>query len=308
MKLQLCLYLFFFILCLSGCASTSSKSVVVNSKPSLEHVILAEPLSVSYKSELTLIKLGEILQRAELTDEQRAKLYYDRGVIYDSIGLKSLARLDFNRAIRLKPDLADAYNFIGIHFTLAEDFAEAYEAFDSTLELQPDFSFAYLNRGISLYYGGRFKLAVDDFEAFYELDEDDPYRAVWLYIAEYEVDVLAAKNRLSSSQEKIDESQWAYQLTSLFLEEITPDQFLKGLTEGISTNHELADRLCEAYFYLGKLSAMKGDTGIAANFYKLSLATNVYEYVEHKYAKLELNRMRAQKAKERSTQENGGSI
>jgi lipoprotein NlpI len=38
-----------------------------------------------------------------------------------------------------------------------------------------------------------------------------------------------------------------------------------------------------------------GYNGAAANFFKLSLSTNVYEFVEHRYARLELDLMRTKK-------------
>ena len=40
-----------------------------------------------------------------------AQLYYDRGVLFDSLGLSTLARIDFNRAVKLKPDLAEVITF-----------------------------------------------------------------------------------------------------------------------------------------------------------------------------------------------------
>jgi lipoprotein NlpI len=58
----------------------------------------------------------------------------------------------------------------------------------------------------------------------------------------------------------------------------------------------LTDRLSEAYFYLGKYNQILANDNAAANFFKLSLSTNVYEFVEHRYAKLELDLMRTTKA------------
>jgi lipoprotein NlpI len=78
----------------------------------------------------------------------------------------------------------------------------------------------------------------------------------------------------------------------LYLGEITQSDFIARLTDGVKSNKALTDRLCEAYFYLGKYNQIKGQQSIAANFFKLALSTNVYEFVEHRYAKLELTLMR----------------
>ena len=236
-----------------------------------------------------------MINRVKITEEQKAQLHYDRGVLYDSVGLRSLARLDFSQALQLKPDLIDAYNFLGIHFTQLKEFSQAYEKFDSVLELAPEHEYAHLNRGIALYYGDRPALAAQDFNDFHHKQSDDPYRLLWLYLAEYEVDATLAKQSLKARARLVDERTWAKQVIYLYLGEISQEQFVSELTNGIQSNKELTDRLCEAYFYLGKYNQNIGYHGAAANFFKLSLSTNVYEFVEHRYAKLELDLMRTKK-------------
>lgn len=271
-----------------GCASLDR----TEESSSMSQLVIAEPLPVSYKSEIAIARLSEVILRAEITDEQRAQLYYDRGVIFDSVGLSSLARLDFNRALHLKPNLVDAYNFIGIHFTQMQEFMQAYDAFDSALDLAPEHEYAYLNRGIALYYGGRPELALADFSTFHHHQEDDPYRVLWMYLAEHDINAESAQKSLSVRSALINNKTWAKQIIRLYLDEIDQNEFIAKLTDNIHSNKELSDRLCEAYFYLGKYNQIKGNASIAANFFKLALSTNVYEFVEHRYARLELDLMR----------------
>lgn len=274
------------LLFVQGCATTQSGSA------SMSNLVIAEPMHVNYKSEIALARLTEVIHRAEISDSQKAQLYYDRGVIYDSVGLRSLARLDFNRALRLKPDLVEAYNFIGIHFTQLQEFIQAYDAFDSTLELAPEHEYAYLNRGIALYYGGRPGQAVDDFTAFHQYQQDDPYRLLWLFLAERENSLEVARQNLKERAVHIAPNIWARQVIRLYLGEIDRSTFIQNLTNGIDSNRALTERLCEAYFYLGKLYLSEGKRAVAANYFKLALSTNVYEFVEHRYAQLELDLMR----------------
>jgi len=272
---------------LQGCASNQQEPA-----SAMSQLIIAEPLAINYKSEIALARLTEVIQRAEITDAQRAELYYDRGVIYDSVGLRSLARLDFNRTLRLKPDFVDAYNFLGIHYTQLQEFNQAYEAFDSAIDLAPDHEYAYLNRGIALYYGGRAELSLDDFSTFHQRKKNDPYRILWLYLAEYAVDSVNAKVSLKEYSVLISEKIWAKKIIKLYLGELSHDQFVSQLTAGINSTKALSERLCEAYFYLGKFYQLQGNHKTASNFFKLALSTNVYEFVEHRYAKLELDLMR----------------
>jgi lipoprotein NlpI len=39
---------------------------------------------------------------------------------------------------------------------------------------------------------------------------------------------------------------------------------------------------------LGKYHRSQNNLGVAANYFKLALSTNVFEYVEHRYARMEL--------------------
>jgi lipoprotein NlpI len=278
-----------------GCTANQGSNNNSISSSIMNHLVIAEPLSINFKSEIAIARLSEVINRAKITDEQRAQLFYDRGVLYDSVGLRSLARFDFSHALQLKPDLIDAYNFLGIHYTQLQEFSQAYEKFDSALDLAPEHEYAYLNRGIALYYGSRPALASQDFKAFHQKQQDDPYRLLWLYLTEYEIDSLAAKYSLKQRAELVDDRIWAKQVIYLYLGNISQGQFIKHLTKNVKSNKELTERLCEAYFYLGKYNQILGQRGSAANFFKLALSTNVYEFVEHRYAKLELDLMRTKK-------------
>lgn len=282
-------YLFSTVLALSlsACSSISNTST----QP-IEQLVIAEPLTIHYKSEIALARLTEVLTRADITDEQRAQLFYDRGVIYDSVGLRSLARLDFTRALRLKNDLVDAYNFLGIHLTQQQEFIQAYEQFDSVIELAPQHEYAYLNRGIALYYGGRPELAIDDLVLFHEQQKNDPYRILWLYLAERDLNIESATSNLSQRLPLIKDNVWAKQVALLYTGAISEQQFLNTLTVNVDNSRELADRLCEAYFYLAKYQQFNDNPKAAANYFKLALSTNVFEFVEHRYAQLELQLMR----------------
>lgn len=269
-----------------GCVTTAQQQSAIG------ELIIAEPIAINIKDEIALERITQVLQRAKINDEQRAELFYQRGIKYDKFGLRALAHNDFNQAINLKPDMVDAYNFLGIHFTQLQEFNQSYDAFDSVIELDPDYEFAYFNRGIALYYGGRPSLAADDFTTFRQQQPNDPYRVLWQYLADLELDPQQAKQDLMSYAQLIDESVWAKNVIKLYLGEINQAIFIGRLTDNIHSNQALTERLCEAYFYLGKYSQMQGDVNAAINFFKLALSTNVYEFVEHRYAKLELDLMR----------------
>lgn len=289
-------FIFFSSLMLSGCAQTT---LVQNQPAEMGNLLLAEPAPINPRSEIMIARYNQILTLPELNDEERAELLYQRGILYDSVGLNGLAKFDYGQAIELKPDMAAAYNAIGVHYVRDNQFIEAYDAFDATLDIDPDYDFALLNRGIALYYGGRPDLAVSDLSSFVDKDTTEPFRILWAYFAIQEVDNERAIAYLAQKRDAIDERHWAVSLIDLFLGQQTERSVLTNLINGIETQKQLTDRLCEAYFYLGKYHKLQGHKGTASNYFKLSLSTNVYDYVEHRYARLELNRMRGQ-AKQKS--------
>ena len=281
----------FAILSLSACQSTaqSEPTPIIN-------VPFTAPLASDFRSEIALARYSELLNRADLSPEQQAKLYYDRGVLFDSLGMTTLSRIDFNRAIKLKPDLSEVYNFLGIQHTLMQQYEKAYEFFDSALELDEQHEYAYLNRGIALYYGDRADIAKSDFVEFLARSPNDPYRVLWLYLAEAQENKEQALTELKTNATALDESQWAYQLISLFTGDMSEHTFLSGISEGVKSEQEYAQRLCEAYFYLAKLHQAAGNEYLASDYFRLALATNVHEFIEYKYARLELELMTGENA------------
>ena len=153
-----------FAAILTGCAQTPP----VSERPQMGNLLLAEPAPINPRSEMAIARYNQVLTSPALSDEDKAELHFQRGMLYDSVGLSGLAQFDYTQAINLKPDLAEAYNSMGIHYIQQNDFIQAYDAFDSTLEINPEYDFAFLNRGIALYYGGRAELATNDLNRFFE--------------------------------------------------------------------------------------------------------------------------------------------
>ncbi|KAG1716438.1 hypothetical protein ID866_713 [Astraeus odoratus] len=232
--------------------------------------VLAVPLQPTLQQEVILARMEQILASRALTDDERAQLLYERGVLYDSLGLRALARNDFSQALAIRPDMPEVFNYLGIYLTQAGNFDAAYEAFDSVLELDPTYNYAHLNRGIALYYGGRDKLAQDDLLAFYQDDPNDPFRSLWLYIVERKLDEKQAKEALQQRFEKSDKEQWGWNIVEFYLGNISEATLMERLKADATDNTSLAEHLSETNFYL-------------------AVANNVHNFVEHRYALLELS-------------------
>jgi len=180
------------------------------------------------------------------------------------------------------------FNYLGIYLTQAGNFDAAYEAFDSVLELDPTYNYAHLNRGIALYYGGRYKLAQDDLLAFYQDDPNDPFRSLWLYLAEREMDADKAKVALQQRHDKAVRDQWGWNIVEFYLGDINEKTLMESLKADATDNTSLAEHLSETNFYLGKYYLSLGEKDDAKALFKLAVSNNVNNFVEHRYALLEL--------------------
>jgi len=268
------------------------------------NLLLAEPEPVNTRSQMAIARYNHILTQAPLKDDERAELLFQRGMLYDSVGLSGLARYDFIQALQLKPDMAEAHNSIGIHYIQQMDFIMAYESFDSTLDINPDYDFAILNRGIALYYGGRAELAISDLNRFYEKDKHDPYRVLWSFIVEQNVDREKALANLAIHRKELYDENWATSIVDFYLGEVDETAVIADLVDDVKSQKQLNDRLCEAYFYLGKYHSDLGNKIKAANYFKLSLSTNVFEYVEYRFSRVELARLREKKKEDTTESDN----
>ncbi len=280
----------FCLTVLSACQSSSSVR-----SPFMNGLLLAEPEEVSARSQIAIARYTHVLYQAKLTDSERAEYLFQRGIAYDSIGLSNLARVDYLEAIKLNPTLAEAHNSVGVHYIQAGLYMQAYESFDASLELNPNYEYAVLNRGIALYYGGRIELASKDTSKFLANDKDDPYRVLWRYITYRKVNPEDAIIELRSHRQTLSSDKWATSLVDLFLENGSESKVISSLLSDVKSQTQLNQRLCEAYFYLGKYNAEKGAFTKAENYFKLALSTNIYEFVEHKYARIELTNLRQER-------------
>ncbi|PSV44815.1 lipoprotein NlpI [Photobacterium indicum] len=270
------------VMVLTGCASSQAKWT---------HPPMAVPFQPTIQQQIQLARIDQLLKRDDLDKATVAQMFYERGLLNDSLGLRDLARLDFNQSLSLKPNQPDVFNILGVYFTQSAHFDAAYEAFDSTLELNPQHPFAQRNRGIALYYGGRLALAHDDLLVHYQQGVNDPYRVIWLYFVEFEQDSETAAQKLKLRYDASDKQDWGWQIVRLYLGEITETQFLNEIATESESNDQLAERLTEGYFYLAKAYQQQGDFSAAVMLYKLALAGNVYEFVEHRFSLLEISRI-----------------
>lgn len=297
---------FFLCASLSSCSLLSSSEKEITEPSFLgvfsvpkEDIVIVEPSKENReRDQLIVIQLSQMLESSQVkTPSARAEVFYDLGIIYDRLGLEASARSMFLNSLSERADFAPSYNIIGVYLAQNENFQDAYDAFDSALELDPDNLYPLMNRAIALYYAGRYSLAVPDMERFCADDVNDPYRMLWLYLIESKTishgEALShLKDRYQKASSEAKNDNWAFNIVDYYLGKKSK----KDLIEEMSSNEvplaEKQSRLCEGYFYIGKEFERLGQDKLAYDYFKLSLATQMYGYLEYRYAFSEIKNLR----------------
>ena len=281
------LTILFSVFVLSGCVGLSNTFVSKNK------VVLAEQNpSQHFEQEVMIVRISQVLLVGKMSNEERASLHFERGVLYDSLGLWALARYDFTQALALQPKMAAVYNYLGLYLLLDEDYDGALEAFNTVFSLDPDYEYTFLNRALDFYYVGRYNLAEQDFLAFYQRNKSDPYRVLWLYLNELKFKPAEAQKNLAQRAVGLSQDYWGTYIVQYYLGKLSVQELqAKAQQFATKTATQYAEILTETYFYLAKQKLNMGQVDEAETLFKLAVANQVYNFVEYRFAVFELSKL-----------------
>ena len=277
----------FFTFLLSGCVGLNNSFVSKNK------VVLADQNpSQHFEQEVMIVRISQVLLVGKMSNQERASLHFERGVLYDSLGLWALARYDFTQALALQPKMAAVYNYLGLYLLLDEDYDGALEAFNTVFSLDPDYEYTFLNRALDFYYVGRYNLAEQDFLAFYQRNKSDPYRVLWLYLNELKFKPAEAQKNLAQRAVGLSQDYWGTYIVQYYLGKLSvQDLQAKAQQFATKTATQYAEVLTETYFYLAKQKLNMGQIDEAETLFKLAVANQVYNFVEYRFAVFELSKL-----------------
>ena len=281
------LTILFSVFVLSGCVGLSNTFVSKNK------VVLAEQNpSQHFEQEVMIVRISQVLLVGKMSNEERASLHFERGVLYDSLGLWALARYDFTQALALQPKMAAVYNYLGLYLLLDEDYDGALEAFNTVFSLDPDYEYTFLNRALDFYYVERYNLAEQDFLAFYQRNKSDPYRVLWLYLNELKFKPAEAQKNLAQRAVGLSQDYWGTYIVQYYLGKLSVQELqAKAQQFATKTATQYAEILTETYFDLAKQKLNMGQVDEAETLFKLAVANQVYNFVEYRFAVFELSKL-----------------
>jgi Flp pilus assembly protein TadD len=101
-----------------------------------------------------------------------AEAFYNRAKLLFGSGKFEEALENFNKAIELKPDYFEAYANCGVLFSKSGQFDKAIENFNEAIRLKPDLAVAYSNRGNALSESGKTEEALASYDKAVQLKPD----------------------------------------------------------------------------------------------------------------------------------------
>jgi lipoprotein NlpI len=214
--------------------------------------------------------------------------YNNRGNAYKAKGDNDRAIADYNQAISLDPKDALAYNNRGNAYKAKGDNDRAIADYNQAISLDPKSSNSYFNRGRSNLYAGSVEKALADLNQASALAPKYAYAALWL-------DIVSQRNnlpsRLPQTSSQLDMTAWPAPVVRLFMGQMTPGALLAAADNPDATTKR--DQVCEANFYIGELSLMKGSKDEATRLFRLAASGCPHGFVEWDAANAELKALGA---------------
>ena len=122
------------------------------------------------KRYVDLHKALENLIQAIRLDPNLAQAYTNRGLAYSGLKQYQQAIADYNQAIRLDPNDASAYNNRGVAYGRLEQYQRAIVDYNKAIRLEPNDAMAYNNRGIAYNNLDQYQRAIADYNKAINLD------------------------------------------------------------------------------------------------------------------------------------------
>ncbi len=206
----------------------------------------------------------------ELSLKSRAQAFAYRGIAHATLGDYDAARLDLTSAVALDSDYnADAYAFRGYLELVTGDAARAAADLEKSV---------HLNMW--------------------------PYNALWLHLARLNVhvpdtdDISLQKNMEKLAQQRAARSaaaqprnmDWPRTVMQFYLGQRTVDDVLTGAKGGDPAG--LAERMCDANFYVAEYRLVHGDTAAARPLFQQAEMSCPAAAFERMGATAELSRMK----------------
>jgi lipoprotein NlpI len=185
---------------------------------------------------------------------------------------------DYDQILKLKPRWADGYNRRGAeHFKMAH-IRESLEDFDHAIALDPAQAPYNWQRGISLYYAGRYEDGRKQFELHQTVNGNDVENAAWRYLC------MARAGTVGSARDSIlpiqqDGRVPMMQIYALYKGQASVGDVLAAAKAGDPPADVLRERLFYAHLYVALYYEAAGDANAAREHIAMAAGGGIEHYM-----------------------------
>ena len=167
------------------------------------------------------------------------------------------------------------------------DYSTAIAEYDVAIKLKSDYAEAWFGRGRARFALGDYSAAVTDFTQSMKLDAMDAYSALWLHLVRRKRDGSDG-GELSRNAANFDDAIWPGPLLDLYLEKATVQQVRAAAMSGDAAARK--DQTCETAFYVGEYELLAKHTALAVSLLREAAQICPYTTDERDAAAVELSR------------------
>ena len=209
---------------------------------------------------LILIPFGVLAAQEAISIREAAPLSEDRVAELTKSFQKSLDESsDF---ITKNPNSLKGYSQRGDTLFFLGRFKDAVTDYDKMIELDEAERASHWRRGIALFYAGRYKDAAAQFESYHSFDQIDRENGIWRYLSQHQADGRDKARQGLLKYQKDDREPFPA-VYKLFAGTITSDQILNEIAKADLSKSEREKRLFYANLYIGLNHAVEGDNELA---------------------------------------------
>lgn len=239
-----------------------------------------------------------LAEQAEKLEPNNPDVHYALGRIHEERREFTNALVRYSRVIALDPKAPEAWQFRGTtHFKMGKA-AESVADFDQYLERVPSQRAQHWQRGIALYYAGKFDEGRKQFELHQVVNAHDVENAAWHFLCN------ARARGLKQAREELipidgDSRVPMREIFELFAGKGTEAAVLKaadaGQDKARSAEHQ--NNLFYAHLYLGIFAEAQGDAKLARAHIEKAAGEFAQPHYMGDVAKVHLQLMKEQEAK-----------
>ncbi len=238
---------------------------------------LTPKTQTQFQSIVKLRVLSAQLAAGRLQPNIRAQVLTARGIHYDNLGRYDDAARDFKLALELAPDVPETLNGAAVNALQVKDYAGVMTLTGKVLARNPSDTEARNTRALAAYFSRDFAAARSDLD---ELLKDRAqvrrgYPLVWLSLASRNGGIDVSKSHESITDDQLP-TEWPRALVDWSRGKASVDAVIAAAKSGSAS----AERLCEAYFYIGEKYLAEGDTARAKEFFQKAVDQGVTEFIE----------------------------